>query len=744
MGSCFLSFWDVNSSGITTSAAGQAKTTMQMQDISTFKGWGSQWHWTISNGNDYPRLTWEGRSVESIVDSQFAYGGTGKPDNPYRIYTAEEFVEIAYRSADFDKHFILMQDIDLSVIDPNLILPIGNDAFPFCGVFDGDNYTIHNFRYMLDSQSYVGVFGCVGPNVTETNKPSGRVVNLNIVNATVDGSHHVGILTGHNRGTIASCSIQGTCGGIDYVGGLTGFNRGTIEDVHCAGMVNGYWAVGGLVGYNIAEVTSCSFDGEVTGERTVGGLVGRNQGKIYSCCSRGIVDGGNSVGGLVGYNPGSIESSYSTCAVTGRSDYIGGLVGSSTGIEDQVAYCYSAGLVIGGDHTGGLVGATFDRAYNCYWDIEASDMPSSWTGMGRSTHEMKSKETFRGWGYPGVWTIDDGQDYPRLIWEQTPGRPIIDPEPRYSSGTGAPNTPYEISTAQDFANLAYYQQDFDKHFILTNDIDLSSMNLNLLMPIGTRPIPFTGVFNGNGHTISHFSYHAKEEYSVGIFGAVEQSNAGYGLLMNLGIVNATISGGNMCGALVGHNKGAIISCYSAGSSIESRYNASGLVGYNSGSIITSWSSNTVNGRSNVGGLVGYNRRTIESCYSTTDVEGEERVGGLVGASSGTITGCYSAGAVSGETDTGGLLGANVGYAHDSWGEIFISFWDTQSSGFLDGIGNLEPDPVGALGKTTAEMQTTGTFLEAGWDFVDETTNGTEDIWWILEGQDYPRLWWETE
>jgi len=27
-----------------------------------------------------------------------------------------------------------------------------------------------------------------------------------------------------------------------------------------------------------------------------------------------------------------------------------------------------------------------------------------------------------------------------------------------------------------------------------------------------------------------------------------------------------------------------------------------------------------------------------------------------------------------------------------------------------------------------------------WDFVDETANGTDDIWWILEGQDYPRLW----
>ncbi|MHC4541577.1 MAG: hypothetical protein ACYTEK_25230 [Planctomycetota bacterium] len=32
--------------------------------------------------------------------------------------------------------------------------------------------------------------------------------------------------------------------------------------------------------------------------------------------------------------------------------------------------------------------------------------------------------------------------------------------------------------------------------------------------------------------------------------------------------------------------------------------------------------------------------------------------------------------------------------------------------------------------------------EAGWDFLGETANDTDDIWWILEGKDYPRLWWE--
>jgi hypothetical protein len=40
------------------------------------------------------------------------------------------------------------------------------------------------------------------------------------------------------------------------------------------------------------------------------------------------------------------------------------------------------------------------------------------------------------------------------------------------------------------------------------------------------------------------------------------------------------------------------------------------------------------------------------------------------------------------------------------------------------------------------MQTASTFLGAGWDFVDETENGTEDIWNIFEGVDYPKLAWQ--
>jgi len=72
--------------------------------------------------------------------------------------------------------------------------------------------------------------------------------------------------------------------------------------------------------------------------------------------------------------------------------------------------------------------------------------------------------------------------------------------------------------------------------------------------------------------------------------------------------------------------------------------------------------------------------------------------------------------------------------HNAGGSILSSLWDLRTSGQITSAGGI--------GKTTAEMQTAKTFLDAGWDFVDEMVNGTEDIWWILEGQDYPRLSWE--
>jgi hypothetical protein len=120
---------------------------------------------------------------------------------------------------------------------------------------------------------------------------------------------------------------------------------------------------------------------------------------------------------------------------------------------------------------------------------------------------------------------------------------------------------------------------------------------------------------------------------------------------------------------------------------------------------------------------------VTQSYSTGSVSGNSNVGGLVGRNGSYVTYCYSIGTVTATgSDVGGMIGAGPSV-------VIASFWDMQTSG--------QATSTGGSGNTTAEMQTAKTFLDAGWDFVGEMANGTEDIWWIDEGQDYPRLWWET-
>jgi hypothetical protein len=130
-----------------------------------------------------------------------------------------------------------------------------------------------------------------------------------------------------------------------------------------------------------------------------------------------------------------------------------------------------------------------------------------------------------------------------------------------------------------------------------------------------------------------------------------------------------------------------------------------------------------NSESNI--TTSYNRGTVTGI--------NDYVGGLVGENyNSNIIMSYSSGAVTGRgRRVGGLIGENSNTRYNS---IAATFWDVETSG--------QPTSAGGTGKTTTEMQTAGTFLDAGWDFMDETENGTEDIWWILEGQDYPQLWWE--
>ena len=106
-------------------------------------------------------------------------------------------------------------------------------------------------------------------------------------------------------------------------------------------------------------------------------------------------------------------------------------------------------------------------------------------------------------------------------------------------------------------------------------------------------------------------------------------------------------------------------------------------------------------------------------------------------SNGIISNCYSIGNLASYSllaYSGGLVGYNSS-------DISNCPWDTQTSGQADGVGY--GSSTGTLSKTTAEMQIRSTFTGAGWDFLGETANGTEDIWRMcVDGLYYPNFNWE--
>ena len=57
----------------------------------------------------------------SGLPAEAQYGG-GKPNDPYLIYTAEQMNAIGTGANDWDKHFKLMADIELSATKNSIVL----------------------------------------------------------------------------------------------------------------------------------------------------------------------------------------------------------------------------------------------------------------------------------------------------------------------------------------------------------------------------------------------------------------------------------------------------------------------------------------------------------------------------------------------------------------------------------------------------------------------------------------------
>jgi len=682
-----------------------------------------------------------GTTEQPKVPAKAQYGGgRGEPNEPYLIYTAEQLNEIGLHKDDWDKHFKLMADIDLSGFsyDAALIAPgtwettiIGRlDGTPFSGVFDGNGHEISHLT--ITGGACLGLFGRLASGA--------EVKNLRLVDVNIKGlGVWVGGLAGGNGtwdasgGIVTNCSSTGTVSGNDFVGGLLGYNwyegyvadcysssevtgttegragaiavgglvgcnyyGGTISNCYSTGSVRGGSCVGGLMGNNRGTITECYTTSSVSGRAIVGGLVGINNRTITNCYSTGSVSGtGQKAGGLVGENGGTLSNCYSTGSVSGNEN-VGGFVGHNLG---TIFTCYSLGMVFGTTDVGGLVGKG-GGAYNSYWDTQTSGQTTSAGGIGRTTAQMQMADTFLGWGgcgNEGIWMIDEGKDYPRLWWENKPGEPLSERLSDFVKGSGEPNDPYLIFTAEQLNMIGLFWCDWDKHFKLMADIDLSRYTGTAFNIVGysekslgawslaAEPGAFCGVFDGNGHTISNLSYayqsNARRRGYVGLFGFVDHQDA---VIKNVRLAGANIDGGlgDGVGTLVGKlESGAVTNCQVEATTVSGQHLVGGLVGCSRGTITGCTVDANVSGESNVGGLCGDSDGPISRCHAEGVVSGDSGVGGLVGSKWGKVTECSFTGQVTGKNCIGGLVGVNYK------GSITNSYSTSMVSGG-NGVGGL--------------------------------------------------------
>lgn len=802
---------------------------------------GSSVHLTLAFADDTVHLTGQTTpppnsadfflfSIDALATRKYA-GGTGDPNAPYQIATAEQMNAIGTHPDDWNRHFQLTADIDLSAFDGkdgrpafNIIAPDMDaktwdfQGVPFTGVFDGNGRSISNFVYSPgeSKMSHVGLFGMVG-------NPDAEIRNLRLMAPRIDAwADFTGGLVGHlKQGTLLNChavdvDIEGHDG---CVGGLVG--RGGSDD---------------LLPTNSALITlrNCSSTGRVLASHNgpAGGLVGMSLCcHIFDSCSTSDVNSTHAAGGLIGHGelPRAVNC-YTTGGITGGT-FAGGLVGDSNG--GTLMNCYSASHLSGSRHVGGCVGFPGGIVISaCFWDAEINGRIDQAGATGRTTAEMQDMKTFidAGWDFIGpdegpsdIWTQPTGGGYPILWWQVSEL-----PELPFSAGSGSASDPYVIETPSQLNSIGHNPRLMTAHFRLATDIDLSGMDSYL---IGCDGYPYSGVFDGGDFTISNFSHATTEKENVGLFRLIEGHDAE---VRKLTLVDPVVdgAGSNCVGSLVGRlEEGTIRNCHVSGGWVSGRHGVGGLVGQHgqnrleagilpskvmgcsaaarvtgkdtvggligvageNGLVVDCHATGDVTGVTIVGGLTGghYSATVrncstggqvtgermvgglagqhiygvLEYCFSTAHVEGKTQVGGLVGVNGGRISDCYSAGSAEGEDAVGGLAGYN-GYVVltaefpgtilrcygaatvsgkedvggltgcELLGWVLGSFWDVETSGWTT-------SPVGR-GLTTAQMQTAATFLDAGWDFVGETANGTDEVWWILEGQDYPRLWWEAE
>lgn len=248
-------------------------------------------------------------------------------------------------------------------------------------------------------------------------------------------------------------------------------------------------------------------------------------------------------------------------------------------------------------------------------------------------------------------------------------------------GNGNQISPYQITTAVEFNSI---RNNLTAHYILMNDIDLSSYAN--FVPIGSSASGqrFTGTLDGYGFKVKKLKISRNVAYT-GLFGFIDN-----GTIKKLGVIDANVNSqsSNYSGIIVGQTNGnsVIDQCYSTGV-LNGQYGQGGIVGWHSGGTVrNSWSNASVTSLGRTGGLVG--NIVSATCYIVNSfaysiINSPLYVGGLIGSLGGGVTSAIATNSYW-NTDVYSTSDAGTGLTTAQFADSTnFSTWDSSIWGFAD-------------------------------------------------------------
>ena len=235
--------------------------------------------------------------------------------------------------------------------------------------------------------------------------------------------------------------------------------------------------------------------------------------------------------------------------------------------------------------------------------------------------------------------------------ETTGCLPFASPDAPAYEGEGSKDDPFRINTPLQLYQLQYCSGHFDKHIVLTENIDLKNFVKDSPMEprsIGTQHHPFSGVFDGRGFTIENLSLPNERQAAVGLFAYSD------GVIRNLTLRNSQFKG-SAAGSFVGSMLGGALENLNAESSVRvaAKIWGGGIAGeVQDGTIFQSDSAAQVSAE-NAGGIAGRVGTDLELSNLQTPLPSIQQ-----SSSSGRITASSAAGGLVGELDQGEVLNSS--------------------------------------------------------------------------------------